>query len=167
MLGAQGSSSVGGHVGSIGWQAPEVIAARVTMEGEQNPDAMGLHRCRAHGGQHGLNSLGSSSSRRTQAVDIFSLGCIFHHCLVPGSHPFGHWYEREANIIQERASHLEELAHVPDAHDLVTLMTARDPDARPSAGEVCAHPFFWNDEQRLAFLLDFSDRLEQVRKKKG
>jgi serine/threonine protein kinase len=34
-----------------------------------------------------------ASSRRTQAVDIFSLGCIFHHCLCPGSHPFGEWYE--------------------------------------------------------------------------
>lgn len=44
-----------------------------------------------------------SSSRRTQAVDVFSLGCIFHHCIVPGSHPFGQWYEREANIIQDKA----------------------------------------------------------------
>lgn len=33
----QASSSVGGHVGSIGWQAPEVIAARVSLEGEQSP----------------------------------------------------------------------------------------------------------------------------------
>lgn len=27
------SSSAGGHVGSIGWQAPEVIADRVNLEG--------------------------------------------------------------------------------------------------------------------------------------
>lgn len=60
-------------------------------------------------------------------------------------------------------SHLDELAHVPDAHDLVSLMTAREPDLRPSAGEVCKHPFFWNEEKRLSFLLEFSDRLEQVR----
>lgn len=51
----------------------------------------------------GSSSSSSSSSRRTQAVDIFSLGCIFHHCIVPGSHPFGQWYEREANIIQNKA----------------------------------------------------------------
>lgn len=52
---------------------------------------------------------------------------------------------------------------MPDAYDLVSLMTAREPDLRPSAGEVCKHPFFWNDEKRLSFLLEFSDRLEQVR----
>ncbi|CAN0273869.1 unnamed protein product, partial [Ectocarpus sp. 8 AP-2014] len=96
-----------------------------------------------------------------QAVDVFSLGCIFHHCIVPGSHPFGQWYEREANIIQDKASRITELEHVPDAHDLVSLMTAREPDLRPSAGEVCKHPFFWNEEKRLSFLLEFSDRLEQ------
>ena len=61
-----------------------------------------------------------------------------------------------------RLSHLAELAHVPDAYDLVSLMTAREPDLRPSAGEVCKHPFFWNEEKRLSFLLEFSDRLEQV-----
>ena len=51
---------------------------------------------------------------------------------------------------------------MPDAYDLVSLMTAREPDLRPSAGEVCKHPFFWNEEKRLSFLLEFSDRLEQV-----
>lgn len=51
---------------------------------------------------------------------------------------------------------------MPDAHDLVSLMTAREPDLRPSASEVCKHPFFWNEEKRLSFLLEFSDRLEQV-----
>lgn len=47
---------------------------------------------------------GGGTSRRTQAVDIFALGCIFHHCIVPGSHPFGQWYEREANIMQDKAT---------------------------------------------------------------
>jgi Ribonuclease 2-5A len=40
-------------------------------------------------------------------------------------------------------------------------MTARDPDSRPTASDVCRHPFFWTAERRLAFLVDFSDRLEQ------
>ncbi|CAN0439544.1 unnamed protein product, partial [Ectocarpus sp. 12 AP-2014] len=170
---AQASSSAGGHVGSIGWQAPEVIADRVSLEGGQGPLAtMGggaessLSTSRSGSGASasswamaGGPSL--SSSRRTQAVDVFSLGCIFHHCIVPGSHPFGQWYEREANIIQDKASRITELEHVPDAQDLVSLMTAREPDLRPSAGEVCKHPFFWNEEKRLSFLLEFSDRLEQ------
>lgn len=35
--GTQVSSATGGHVGSIGWQAPEVIADRVRLEGGQGP----------------------------------------------------------------------------------------------------------------------------------
>lgn len=45
---AQASSSAGGHVGSIGWQAPEVIADRVSLEGGQGPPAAmggGAERC--------------------------------------------------------------------------------------------------------------------------
>lgn len=38
---AQASSSAGGHVGSIGWQAPEVIADRVSLEGGQGPSVAG------------------------------------------------------------------------------------------------------------------------------
>ena len=45
-----------------------------------------------------------NSSQRTCAVDIFSMGCIFYHVLVPGGHPFGsHWFEREANVVHQRA----------------------------------------------------------------
>lgn len=91
----QAASSVGGHVGSIGWQAPEVIADRVSLEGGQGPAETPSWATVGSGP-------GSSSSRRTQAVDVFSLGCIFHHCIVPSSHPFGQWYEREANIIQNK-----------------------------------------------------------------
>lgn len=82
-------------MGSIGWQAPEVIADRVSLEGGQGPSVTPSWATVGGGS-------GSSSSRRTQAVDVFSLGCIFHHCIVPGSHPFGQWYEREANIIQNK-----------------------------------------------------------------
>lgn len=44
---AQAASSAGGHVGSIGWQAPEVIADRVSLEGGQGPSAAGgsAERC--------------------------------------------------------------------------------------------------------------------------
>lgn len=38
---SQASSSAGGHVGSIGWQAPEVIADRVSLEGGQGPSVAG------------------------------------------------------------------------------------------------------------------------------
>jgi serine/threonine protein kinase len=44
-------------------------------------------------------SLSLTSHRRTQRVDIFSLGCVFYCVLVPGEHPYGQWFEREANIM--------------------------------------------------------------------
>jgi serine/threonine-protein kinase/endoribonuclease IRE1 len=44
--------------------------------------------------------MGVSGNRTSRSVDVFSLGCIFYCTLIPGSHPFGDWYEREANIIK-------------------------------------------------------------------
>ena len=35
---------------------------------------------------------------QTNAVDIFSLGCIFHYVLTNGEHPFGPPLRRQANI---------------------------------------------------------------------
>eukprot|EP00558_Chaetoceros_sp_UNC1202_P014120 CAMPEP_0197255626 /NCGR_PEP_ID=MMETSP1429-20130617/72684_1 /TAXON_ID=49237 /ORGANISM="Chaetoceros sp., Strain UNC1202" /LENGTH=113 /DNA_ID=CAMNT_0042718965 /DNA_START=128 /DNA_END=466 /DNA_ORIENTATION=+ len=47
-----------------------------------------------------------------------------------------------------------------DAWDLVLSMLRRNPKSRPTAAQICNHPFFWNSTKRLAFLCEFSDRLE-------
>ena len=61
-------------------------------------------------------------SRKTQFVDVFSLGCVFHFILVPGIHPFGRWFERESNIVNGRVD-LSSLACVSlDAAHLVGKM---------------------------------------------
>ena len=102
----------------------------------------------------------SPNARTSRSVDIFSLGCIFYSTLIPGSHPFGEWYEREANIMHNRPR-LEALETVSvEAHDLVKAMLSRSAASRPTARQICEHPFFWSLERRLAFLCDFSDRLE-------
>jgi hypothetical protein len=62
--------------------------------------------------------------RRTQNVDIFSLGCVFHYVLVPGEHPFGKWYEREANIMMGKLD-LSHMRMVLDAKDLLERMLRR------------------------------------------
>jgi hypothetical protein len=33
---------------------------------------------------------------------------------------------------------------------------------RPTSAQVCKHPFFWDAQKRLDFLVNLSDRLEQV-----
>jgi hypothetical protein len=53
---------------------------------------------------------------------------------------------------------LKELS--PDAYDLVSAMLKRNPKGRPTAKQICEHPFFWNSQKRLSFLCEFSDRLE-------
>lgn len=46
------------------------------------------------------------------------------------------------------------------AADLVRGMLAQDPRRRPSAAAVLTHPLWWPSAQRLAFLIDVSDRVE-------
>jgi len=47
-----------------------------------------------------------------------------------------------------------------DAFDLVSWMIQREAKSRPTACQVCEHPYFWDSVKRSSFLCDFSDRLE-------
>nr|XP_012635626.1 serine/threonine-protein kinase/endoribonuclease IRE2 isoform X3 [Microcebus murinus] len=100
----------------------------------------------------------------TSAVDIFSAGCVFYYVLSSGSHPFGESLYRQANILAGAPclAHLEEEAHDKVlAQDLVEAMLSPLPQARPSAQQVLAHPFFWSRAKQLQFFQDVSDWLEK------
>ena len=174
--GSKGASSVGGvGPGSVGWQAPEVMS----MKWQASDSSTDAGRSSVNGGictsgegggtssSGGTSPIletatmtGQSAPRTSRSVDIFSLGCIFYSTLVPGCHPFGEWYEREANIMHNRPS-IEALARIsPDAYDLVRAMIQRNPKQRPTAQEICDHPFFWASHRRLSFICDISDRVE-------
>lgn len=151
------SSIIGVGLGSVGWQAPEVMALRMPPDASVKSD-----------GSFSPNDPSSEMSpidvspnaRTSRSVDIFSLGCIFYSTLLPGSHPFGEWYEREANIMHNRPN-IEALKSLSlEAHDLVDAMLRRSANCRPTAKQICDHPFFWSSERRLSLLCDFSDRLE-------
>jgi serine/threonine-protein kinase/endoribonuclease IRE1 len=91
---------------------------------------------------------------------MFSAGCVLHY-LGYGTHPFGPYYEREANIRKGR----KKMTHVQDQpllDALVWRLIKHDYAQRPSAAEALAHPLFWPKAKCLAFLMDFSDRLEKV-----
>lgn len=183
----QGSRNVAneGPVGTIGWQAPELMALRGS--GMNNVSSDALDNADEEEGEsdddNGENIIPQSNStaaevsvktklgsgkakesskllrRKTQNVDIFSLGCVFHYVLVPGMHPYGQWYEREANIMQGKPD-LSRISHMPDAIDLLQRMLEKDPTNRPSAIQVSNHPFFWFSQTRLSFLIALSDKLE-------
>jgi serine/threonine protein kinase len=147
------ATSIGVGPGSVGWQAPEVMALRPRsdMSTRSNDSA-----------NNDVDALADASTnpRTSRSVDIFSLGCIFYSVLIPGSHPFGEWFEREANIMHNKLN-LSPLKSIStEAFYLINAMLDRDPRLRPSAKGVCEHPFFWNSHKRLIFLCDVSDRLE-------
>ncbi|XP_070424404.1 serine/threonine-protein kinase/endoribonuclease IRE2 isoform X2 [Equus przewalskii] len=100
----------------------------------------------------------------TSAVDIFSAGCMFYYVLSGGSHPFGESLYRQANILAGAPclAHLEEEAHDKVVgRNLVEAMLSPLPQARPSAYQVLAHPFFWSRAKQLQFFQDISDWLEK------
>lgn len=146
--------------GSVGWQAPEVMAIRWSAETPSVSAKSGESNSRTDSFMEASPVDAAMNSRTSRSVDIFSLGCIFHCTLVPGIHPFGEWYEREANIMRNRVSTDELFDLSPDAYDLITAMICRDATERPTAKEVCEHPFFWSPQQKLAFLCEISDRIE-------
>ena len=154
--GNEGSTIAGAGPGSVGWQAPEVMAQRLAADPSFYNGGSG------NGSQtlSEASPMEVSGNRTSRSVDIFSLGCIFYCTLIPGSHPFGDWYEREANIMKNRPfiDGLREIS--ADASELILSMINRNPKARPTATQVCNHPFFWNPSKRLSFLCDLSDRLE-------
>lgn len=150
-------SSIGVGPGSVGWQAPEVMALRLTSD--VSTRSMDSHINVGDAKEYQPN--GSSPNPGTsRSVDIFSLGCIFYSVLIPGSHPFGEWFEREANIMHNRPNLAPLKGISVEAYDLIRLMVDRNPRLRPTAKEVCQHPFFWSKQKKLTFLCDFSDRLE-------
>ncbi|KNC54557.1 uncharacterized protein AMSG_10407 [Thecamonas trahens ATCC 50062] len=133
-LGAEldrGRSSFDTHTaGTLGWLAPEALAGE---------------RC-------------------TRAVDVFGLGCVAYYVLTNGDHPFGSRYERDWAILNAAPS-LDAVASDPargghEAVALVSRMVARSRDARITAAQALASPFFWNTRKRLDFLMEASDRVE-------
>ncbi|NXX81119.1 ERN1 endoribonuclease, partial [Urocolius indicus] len=131
--GRQSFSLRSGIPGTEGWIAPEVLQEAP----KENP---------------------------TCAVDIFSAGCIFYYVLSGGQHPFGDSLRRQANILSGsyQLSCLQEEAHDKlVARELIAAMISPEPQQRPSAPMVLAHPFFWSQEKQLQFFQDVSDRIEK------
>ena len=149
--------------GTSGWRAPELLLDDDSRDaGTALVDAGSTHS--------GSGSLVSSdllpNRRATRAIDIFSLGLVFYYVLSQGFHPFdcGDRYMREVNI-RKGSYNLDKLEALGDsgeeATDLIETMIRANPRERPSAEEVMSHPFFWDNERRLAFLCHVSDHFEK------
>jgi len=94
-------------MGTIGWQAPEMIAPLANLEkGSTVP-----------------------LPRITKKVDIFSLGCVIHYVLTK-KHPFGEHYERQINSMKGLAQITALDIADPIAADLVRRCVALNSDER-------------------------------------
>jgi serine/threonine-protein kinase/endoribonuclease IRE1 len=110
--------------------------------------------------------------RTTTAVDIFSLGCVFHYVISKGHHPFGENMRRQANILSNDYDLGQLRVENPEddewtnmevlALELISDMISKEYVNRPSATAVLNHPLFWGDQKILDFLQDVSDRVEKV-----
>ncbi|ORX66942.1 kinase-like protein [Linderina pennispora] len=149
--------------GTVGWRAPECFDSPDARNAAINgtTDSTGTNHTSTT--DRGL-LVGGSRRRMTRAVDIFSMGCVFHYVLMDGEHPFGDRLSREQRILAGRpdlrALQASSIPSAIEAADLIAHMVARDERSRPSAASVLVHPYFWDAAQRLAFLQDVSDCLE-------
>ncbi|CAN6218773.1 unnamed protein product [Urochloa humidicola] len=99
--------------------------------------------------------------RQTRAMDLFSLGCLIFYCITRGKHPFGEYYERDMNIVNNRFD-LFVVDYIPEAVHLISQLLHPNPEMRPTALYVMHHPLFWSPELRLSFLRGTSDRIEKT-----
>ncbi|EHH31517.1 Inositol-requiring protein 2 [Macaca mulatta] len=174
-----------GIPGTEGWMAPELLQLlppdspgasrakemllRKLLEFQSEPNPWLLYQPMGEFSQADfleaeISFLRPSLLSQTSAVDIFSAGCVFYYVLSGGSHPFGDSLYRQANILTgvPCLAHLEEEVHDKVvARDLVAAMLSLLPQARPSAPQVLAHPFFWSRAKQLQFFQDVSDWLEK------
>ena len=111
----------------------------------------------------------SRKKKRTTAVDIFSLGCVFYYVLTLGDHPFRSdpSIKPQDNISDDKFS-LSALnlckrlstAAAAFAKDLITQMISQKSSERPNATDVLKHPLFWTRREIMNYYIRFSKKLQ-------
>ena len=155
-----------GNAGTAGWMAPELISQPKDSSNNSHQSTT-LGEPTSNRSDATVNGHATGTSGKVKrAVDIFSLGCVFFYVLTHGQHPFddeeGWMALRERNIKNGRAKNLKALDLLgADTLDLIEWMLQHNPEERPTASQVLAHPFFWDSEDRLEFLSAASDRFDQ------
>jgi len=108
--------------------------------------------------------INTNQKRMTQAVDIFSMGCVFYYVLCK-EHPYGPSLTRQHRISNGKfdLSKLNGVKNSIEVSDLIKRMLKMLPNLRPNTGEVLYHPYFWNAKTTLDFFEAFSNRVEKIK----
>ncbi|XP_077247853.1 serine/threonine-protein kinase/endoribonuclease IRE1b-like isoform X3 [Tasmannia lanceolata] len=89
--------------------------------------------------------------RQTNAVDLFSLGCVLFFCISGGGHPFGVSFDRESNIASNNLE-LFLIEHIKEVVDVISCLLDPNPELRPKETTVMRHPLLWKSKKRMWFL---------------
>eukprot|EP00997_Jenningsia_sp_PLL12_P011602 NODE_926_length_1371_cov_57.040091_g770_i0.p1 GENE.NODE_926_length_1371_cov_57.040091_g770_i0~~NODE_926_length_1371_cov_57.040091_g770_i0.p1 ORF type:complete len:345 (+),score=104.97 NODE_926_length_1371_cov_57.040091_g770_i0:291-1325(+) len=102
-----------------------------------------------------------SAPTKTKAVDIYSLGCVFHYVLTKGYHPFLREGDSWFDVCLKMGQGRPDLSLLPDpeSHLLVEGMLAMEPPKRQVITEIPNNPMFWSTETKARFLFDFGEYL--------
>lgn len=119
------TASGGGSKGTLGWQAPELLAIVASEEGEKEEK------------EEDTDKVETTKLRVSKKVDIFALGCLVCYVLTTGSHPFGESFEREMNI-RNHKNYLLDMELSIEATDLISWAIAPDPANRSHPFIVCS-----------------------------
>ncbi|PON58900.1 Tyrosine-protein kinase [Parasponia andersonii] len=68
--------------------------------------------------------------RKTFKADLFSLGCVLYFVITGGSHPFGQVIDQRDKNILENKINLSQLANMPEAFHLISLLLHPEPKLR-------------------------------------
>ena len=110
------------------------------------------------------------TGKRTSAVDIFSLGCVFFYVLSRGGHPFASSVSNTVEELQDNigSDHfslesLNEHCNGSVAHmaiDVIGSMIQNHAKKRPSVVCVQQHPLFWTIDKQVDFYHKTGNRLD-------
>ena len=155
-------------IGSDGWRAREVLIVlekikKAKQKQKNNNRSAEDNYCKLRG---------------TKSVDIFAYGCIALYVMIRVKrerffHPFGTAEVRNKNIMaglrevylsKNRKRKLDELF----GDILIGTCISEDPSLRPTPREIIKHPFFWDADKRIPFLIKFFNHsLSNYNKKKN
>ncbi|XP_048084646.1 serine/threonine-protein kinase/endoribonuclease IRE1a-like isoform X2 [Alosa alosa] len=83
---------------------------------------------------------------------------LVYYILSCGHHPFGKGPYCEINILNGKYN--LDLVEDELAKDLIESMIQAEPDDRPRVEETLTHPYFWNNERKVEYLIKVGNQPE-------
>lgn len=110
------------------------------------------------------------SNEHSMASDVFSCGLLLHYILSVKKHPFAPADSANRNLLEVRNQTESNVMNDvmddwdpllgPEATELIRCMLDSDESNRPTASQAVAHPLFWPEKKKMAFLIAVGNQPE-------